>query len=369
MKKISGFLVFLMAFGLVVGFMGCNDPAGSGVDFTDYTSNFSIRVQNNTKIPLVAFRTSPSSSTLIGGIPPESGVHGLPRPDGVFTGTSDFTLFIVTEEQYVNNKNNLSALSNAPFATLLAVYNANTVNNSVYHISQYLGGDFNVRIDNNTPFNVELRIDDPNGPPLGYARAGAVNVNLPMGTGDYTIFPVFRAIDSSKGEIISIHPRIPEGQTGAGNIRRRNIILDNQNPTALFEATQYYGSGVVFKTGSAYLTIINNNTSSAIELRRGALNVLTSTGRRFIPESGNMTFQLDMPRVGQSDQFHDTLPVPAGGLSIWAGGHWVNLPAFTFESEKVYRIEIIGDTEFDLRFPDGIVETGSIDIEAIFSSN
>jgi len=367
-------LMLLLTVWLVLGFTGCptEDEEGggrdSGVDFTNYKSDFSIKVQNNTSKRLIAFNSSPNASVLIGGIPVGGGEHGLPKPSGMFTETKDFILFLVTEEDYKINKNNLSALANVPFATILAYYNSNSINYVVYPINQYLGGDKTIRIDNDTFLNMELRLDGVNGPILGYAKAYQRNVNLKVDAGDYTVFPVFRAIERNRQEIITIHPRVPDGQPGAGNVRRIQIPLNNTDPTYIIEANKYYNNDYVYVTGSAFLTIINNNAATGLEFIRGGSPLLTSTGGRFIRQGGNsMTFQIDMPRIGSGDQYQNSLHIAAGGLLLSGGGDSVSLPAFTFESEKTYQLNVVGINEYDIRFPDGIVETGTIDIKSIFS--
>jgi len=380
MRKITGFLIILLAIGLVFGVLGCGDgdddnnkviPTGSGVDFTNYTSNFSVKVQNNTAHRLVAFATTPDAANLIGGIPAIPGEHGLPKkPANIFSSTKEVVLFLVTEQAYIANKNNLSVLVNAPFATILAYFNNNSEEYVVYPISNLLGGNFTIRMDNNTPLNMELRTGGIHGPILGYAHYGTQGINLKVNSGSYEVYPVFRRYSESLKEIISVYPRWTSGP-GAGRAKATGFSLPGSNGETIevIQGSDYLSNDIVLRTGSAYLVIVNNNTFTGIEFLRGGQPYLTSTGGRFISRGGgSMTFQIDMPKVlGQNDQYEESLPIVSGSFRIrGGGGTQVDVPAFTYESEKIYRLNVTGSTNFDIDFPDGIVETGNIDISNIF---
>jgi len=87
MKRLLRFGVLLLAAWLILGIAGCDNgtnndnqqPGGTDVDYTNYITNFSIKVKNDANKKLVAFKGAPSTSTLIGGIPIGGGEHGLKK--------------------------------------------------------------------------------------------------------------------------------------------------------------------------------------------------------------------------------------------------------------------------------------------------
>jgi hypothetical protein len=117
----------------------------TGIDYTNYLTNYSIKVKNDSNKKLVAFRGSPSASSYISGVPIGGGEHGLKKDAALFATSGDFVLFLVTEEDYLANKDNLSTLQNKPFTRIYAYYNASAPNNLTYTISSILVGDKKIR--------------------------------------------------------------------------------------------------------------------------------------------------------------------------------------------------------------------------------
>jgi hypothetical protein len=102
---------------------GNGGDGDNGIDYTNYLSNYSIKVKNDANQKLVAFKGAPSRSSLISGIPIGGGEHGLKKDTVLFAATGDFVLFLVTEADYLANKDNLSSLANKPFTRIYAFYN------------------------------------------------------------------------------------------------------------------------------------------------------------------------------------------------------------------------------------------------------
>jgi hypothetical protein len=125
----------------------------------------------------VAFKGAPSPSSLISGVPIGGGEHGLKKDAALFATTGDFVLFLVTEADYIANKDNLSALANRPFTRIYAFYNTNAENKLTYTISSFLGGDKRIILQNNTSYNIELRRDGIQGELIGYAGQSSYNTS------------------------------------------------------------------------------------------------------------------------------------------------------------------------------------------------
>lgn len=273
----------------------------SGVDFTNYsTGDYVIKVTNNTAKKLVAFKGTPSATTLMGGIPATTSNHGLKLNEALFPDSTDFVLFVVSEEDYIKNRQSLTALANTPFARLYAYYNKNAPNNYVYQISSKMGGNGKLTFNNNTGFNVELRKDGIFGETIGYAAADTINTTFSLDFGDYYIFPVFRKFDPVINEIVTVYPKY-SGLTGNdaaanGKALVEIISFTADNPSRTLNSKKWQTSDYTFASGYAYIRITNSSDVD-IQLFNGANSdpLMTSTGSTLIPSGGNSkTFTLEM---------------------------------------------------------------------------
>jgi hypothetical protein len=165
-----------------------NGNGGGTIDWTDYNSGYSVQVRNQTSHRLIAFKNDVRADALLGGVPagPTTEAHGLPK-NGLFNDNAAFTLILLTEDQYNRNKDNpvnLDAQKNAPFTQIFAFYNAEGSNENAYTISGRLGGNRTILINNDTGWDVELRLNGIDGDTLGYARAGMLQTKLYVNGGE-----------------------------------------------------------------------------------------------------------------------------------------------------------------------------------------
>jgi hypothetical protein len=293
MKAINKFFLLLLAAGLV--FAACSNPANddeddSGIDYTNY-SQYSVRVSNNTNEELVAFWGSLRADKLIGGVHAGEENHGFKNDPAVFTATAAQPIIFVTEKQYKDNKNNLSALTNTPFTRVLGFFNKTGTNENVYEISNNLGGEYKIVVQNQTGMDVELRLNGVHGAPIGYAPSGQYNVVLNVDAATYLLFPVFRKFNQVRGEIITVYPKYP------ANSRPRSIgsVVNASHPEDEVTLDSGFIDNMDFTTGSAYL-LVQNNAEGAIELRNGSTLIKTSTGVSGIEYGGRRIFQIDFPK-------------------------------------------------------------------------
>jgi len=200
MKKMKRNVALISVLLTLIMVFSCNtdDNPGTGhdsdskVDFTDHPNGYSVKINNRTTERLIAFKNELRVDKLIGGIPARDSNHGLPKDPALFGNKSEgFALILLTEKQYNDNKTNLKSLENTPFTRVFAFYNANGVNESVYEISDHLGGNCSIQIQNLSPLDVELRLNGINGETLGFARNTMLNTTLYVNPDDYLIFPVF----------------------------------------------------------------------------------------------------------------------------------------------------------------------------------
>ncbi|MDR2020880.1 MAG: hypothetical protein LBQ14_08965 [Treponema sp.] len=372
MKTRNTFFLFLLAAALVL--MACPNPAGeddnsngkgdgngsgNGIDYANYLTNYSIKVKNDANEKLVAFKGAPSASSLISGVPIGGGEHGLKKDSTLFATTGDFVLFLVTEADYLANKNNLSALTNKPFTRIYAFYNTNAENKLVYTISAFLGGNKKITLQNSTSYNIELRRDGIQGDLIGYAGQGSYNTTFNVESGTYMIFPVFRRFNQSRGEIITVYPKYQGGNLD-GKAKFEYFSLDDSLEEATLNASNYLGNDIVLKTGSAYL-VIQNNHSTGMTLYDGLRTVQTSTGGEAINPSNSLTFQIDMAKKpGSNDEYLDT--ATKAQFKIGTPAYQEPVPTFEFESDKIYRINVSGANPGDINIST-IEEIGTMTFE------
>jgi hypothetical protein len=334
-------------------------PSDNDIDYINYTTDFSVKIKNNSNKKLVAFKGAPSADSLISGVPAKSGEHGLKKDAALFSTTGDFVLFLVTEADYLANKNNFSELANKPFTRIYALYNADAEYESTYIISSVLGGDKKIILKNSTNFNVELRKDDVQGEAIGYASPGTNNTIFNVESGDYMLFPVFRKFNQSLGEIITVYPKYQGGNLG-GKAKWVAFSLDDTLNEATLDASNFVGEGIVLKTGSAYL-VINNKHSSSMGLWDGEQQATTSMGYQVINLNKSLTFQIDMDKKpGANDEYFDT--ITKSQFKIGTSIYQVPVPEFTFENDKIYEITVTGSNPGDINLS-AITEIGEMTFE------
>ena len=272
--------------------------SASGVDYENYGSdNYVVKVKNNTSKRLVVFKGEPSADTLMGGVPASATNHGLKKNSKMFSNSEDFVLFFVTEEDYQAHKDNLSNLKTKPFARLYAYYNTNAKNQIVYSVSSDMGGAGKINLNNNTPYNVELRKDSIYGEVIGYTAARTINTTFSVEPGDYYIFPVFRKFDKTLNEIVTVYPKDEDGDAHV------EIFNVTDSKTMELNASKW-SKNVTFTSGYAYLRI-KNESGSGISLYDGANSApeLTSSGGSIINSGNELVYQIPMKKTGDGFKF------------------------------------------------------------------
>jgi hypothetical protein len=356
MKKLFGFLTvavltagILLSCDLDLGGDNNNGTDTSGVDFNSYRNNYALHVNNSTSKDLVAFKGSLSASQLIGGVRAGVSSHYFEKKSSLFSDTGDFTLIFLTLEDYNAHKSNLKALENTPFTRAWAFYNKNGEgNDTVIEISDKLGGNNTLVIQNNTHMNVELRLDGIHGPTIGYARDRTQNTTLFMSDGNYSIFPVFKKYDSFHDRVITMYPTIQEGPFAGspwsedyGFSDGKEITIDVSQITTKQHIT----------TGCAYLTV-RNSSNSGFSVYKGNVLQKTETGISTINGGEMRTFRIDMAQVGnkyaETASFAGYSMGPTGKTSLVDNNlkdkddNPVDDSVFTVNVDTIYQIIVSG---------------------------
>jgi hypothetical protein len=322
-----------------------DDPPGSEVDFTSHT-NYSIVVRNNSSERLVAFKNGSTAQTLIGGIPARTQKdHGLPMNLSLFSKTEDFALILLTETQYNTYKSNLSFQKHNPFTQIYAFYNKGGDNTAVYEIAAALGGNNQLRIYNPSSINVELRLHGVAGEILGYAPAGAGETTFRMHDGSYTIFPVFKRYNRYRDVIDTVYPK----ESGSDNAWSDSFSFGGGVNIVAIDL-QPLLQNVTFPSGVAWV-IVDNQTNYGIKFTEGNIVYVTTLGLSYIMKDNPITFQIDMPKTGNSyaesvtkDNWRfgtDSFSVPLQTDE----NDSTPLTTLTIEQDKMYTVTVTGSHE------------------------
>ena len=273
----------------------------SAVDFTDYATNFAITVKNNSTKNMVLFKGEPTQNNLIGGVKASSTSH-IKKDGTYFASTQDFVVYVVTEDDYLANKDSddgLAKLTAAPYSTFYAVFNTLTQNDTVYQISSLLSGQYKIIVNNGSKYNVELRNKGLNGETLAYSESMSFEKDYHLGEGEYMIFSVFRKFDKASSEILSVYPTYASG-TLAGEPKSFEFSLDEETTERQFNVKKWV-SGIKFNPSAAYIKI-TNNADQGLQFFTGADStpLITSAGGKRINTGKSLTYSIDMARTGNT---------------------------------------------------------------------
>lgn len=324
------------------------------VDFTNY-SDFSVKVKNETSKNVVCFMGTPRETNLISGVR-ATDQAGLKRDPALFSETKDFVLFVVSEDDYKNAKKNNTweELDNKPLARLYAYYNSDSANNNnIYVISKNLGGIYKLYLNNMTKYNVELRKDGLYGPSIAYSAKQTIKTTIGVEPDDYELFPVFRKLDKTSGEIISSYPK-----TKKGNPQFFSFSLDDATTEYEIDAKDFVGDGFKITPNQAQLKI-NNQSKSGVSLYQGtgSTAILTSTGGKIVNSGKALTFSVDMDTLGNGVYESQRT------ISAWKYGssaYKFPIPSHTFIAGKRYVLNVTGDEYDDLTATFETDEEGAI---------
>lgn len=336
MKKMMVLGVALLVIAMM--FSGCvfesdnndDNKVISGIDFNSYEGqNRAIAFRNLSGKRLIAFKGTARNDTIIGGIN-ASGITGMKRNEAFFSGTEAFQVVILSEEQYLANKDNPQGVAN-PFTKLYVYFNSSGTNDNIYEISSVLGGStyrLDILAPTTTGYNVELRLGGTAGEPLGFAQAGMLETRLFVQPDtDLYIFPVFHRYNSFRDIMETILPlTAAHPQTGVKNAVQYQVALTAQDPVYTINMRPVFELQDLTKPnlGVAYLVVINNVQDTQIRISKNSQPVRNSVGVSLFG-SGQKIFQVDMPQMGAGNSITFGNVVEFSGYSIGPAGAEVNI--------------------------------------------
>jgi hypothetical protein len=235
--------------------------------------------------------SSLSQDKLLGGVPKNSGDHGIKLNSTLFNGNKDFSIIFLTNEDYETYKSNLAAREQYPFTRIFAVYNATGTNEVPFIVSGKLGGNNKLVINNLTSLNMELRHNSPRGTTLGYAPYEANNTTLYMIDDSFQIFPVFKKYNPVRDEILTIYPRAVDGLPLGDEF---SFFGGNE---LTISARDYIGNANM-SSGAAFL-LVNNASRQGITVYNGNIVQKTESGISTINSGETRTFTIFMDPLGE----------------------------------------------------------------------
>ena len=316
----------------------------------------SLSVKNNTGKKLIAFKGRIERSSLISGVPAYAGNHGLRMDKDLFANTEDFALLFVTEEDFNANKDDLNKIANSPFASIYAFYNKDGSNNLAYTISSRSGGDLKFTLNNNTPFNAEIRVNSVEGEVLAYVGAYTANTVINVSRGDYLFFPIFKKYMPRDNEIYSIIPKFKK--TKAPKHVQYGITDNNQT----FNVSDCWDPDkLTLSSGGFYLTV-NNQSKTGVSFQKGQDKFITSLGIRSVGSGRQETFFVPFPRNADKS-YPDKFEMSTLRIGSELAGQ--DLPKFEYELDQKYVLDVTGEDADDLQISP-VRLAGKVDINGLF---
>jgi len=316
----------------------------SGVDFTSTITDPAIWVSNNSRKNLVAFKSTLRADNLIGGIPAQAKNHGFKRTSLFGSTPQDFAMILITEEDYIEYKDDLGVLEDKPFTRVYIFYNGQGENTIVYEISGRLGGDYELVVLNPTGFNVELRLGGVRGETIGYAPTGKLSTTLFVSEGNLNIFPVFKRYNSYRDTVETLYP---QGSTGYAWFQAIGFSASQKKREFnTKDAVDAMNGGGKRSSGVTWLNI-NRQGSGDVRLVMDDTPVITSTGITYF--TGSRTFQIDMASVSANSQGNTTFS-EYRDLLLLVGPEGFEVPikdedgktTLRFYADKLYQVTVTG---------------------------
>jgi hypothetical protein len=335
------------------------------ISFENYTSP-SVLIENLTGERLVAFKDTLSFNTLISGFPAYAVNHGLEKDPNLFNASCVFTILIITESQFNQNKGNLNSLNNQAFGRLFAFYNHSTVNKNNIQISDKLGGNGRLTVNNTTSFNVELHIGGSAGENIGFSPAQTSNgtVICLKSPDNYAVYPVFKLYKPSDNEI---YTAVPVYKSGLSENKPFSVnfsfTADDTNKT--FNVSEIESADYRLSSVGVFLKIINNSAIDICLFRNNEIQN-TSLGIDIVKSHKDETYFIRAVRNPDG-----TIPEYSSNITplfVGTAQNKTKIDDQTYDIDYLYEIEVTGNSISGLQLG-AVTKKNKVNLEQIFGIN
>ena len=209
-----------------------------------------------------------------------------------------------------------------------------------------MGGSYQLRIENLSSYNIELRSGGVNGPTLGYAQAGMAFVNLLVNAGDFDVFPVLKRYNQQRDLLEIIYPKDEDNAPW-----RTAYIFNDQNPQRVFNMQTLMAQMRPPTSGVAYL-LISNGADQDVRLYVGATIIYDWQGTSYIANnSQGKEFTVLMDAVSNNFSATKTISnyrIGPTGTNVPIGpknhtlGRYDNGPSLELKADHIYTVNVTG---------------------------
>lgn len=292
MKKIV--LLFL----LIV--LGCSSVSAQRVNYKN-DKNATLLVENHLNDNIILFAGAVNKRNLIGGVRAAGDKYVAIR-DRVQGNSGIVLLRAVKEDVFKKKKYNLDE-EDVVFAKMV-VFNKDTPQDGKITINGSSGGEHGLYIENNSPFALEIRLNNINGPVLTtfspHERARIVTMD-PNPAG-YKFYPTYVYYDARTGQLSSIQPSSEaSGQT------RRPLDLNQRRSMQLIRFNGPSDDDLPIQP--AYLTIVNQTGTEIAKLFNGGANLYSQKGYLALNPGETDTYEMDIQPASKDSMTFGTLEI------------------------------------------------------------
>jgi hypothetical protein len=291
----------------------------------------------------VAFKGSLEMKNLLGGIPATTQRHAIQKKPELFTKTESFTMILITEKQFNDNKGNLAQLNQTPFTRVFVMYNQGNDNEVSYKVSGRLGGNNRLLVQNGTGRNAELRVGGIDGDIIGFAPGGLQSITLYLNDGDLNIFPIFKSYNSFRNVVSELIPKRNSGRAwymsyAVGELSGQDLLT--------LSLSDAFASLNDDRTIGASWLVINNQTKQAVMVQAGNVILTNSLGQRYTNAGVERIIQIDMSSNGLGTFATEKT---IGNYAVGPDGDTVTIKdkegntSFTLKADKQYVVTVTGD--------------------------
>ncbi len=297
MKKI-GLLAMLCVMLLNVACTTLGRESGSYKD----DENASLEVINDLDESVVLFLGGVNKNNYLGGV--YGGDSRLIDIRSKLRSDSGVVLIRAIKEDVFKQKKYSIDDGDIIFAKMIVVDKNIAGLDASIRVSASVGGNAGLRIENNSPYALELRLDKPDGPvfttfsPRERARIITMEYN-PRG---YMFFPTYVYYDPFKKQLSSITTQTLEG----GQSRRPVDLTSDEIPIIPFDGPTDADLPV---HPVSYVTIINQTSSEVAILRNGGNEVTSQKGIIMLNPGDIDTYELPISPASSDEMLYAALKV------------------------------------------------------------